>query len=136
MPCGSIATEKSREDKVLDSSGKMAESFVTQMVANTTTAPSPPLGVIYAKETNGSHIFRLILYSIIFMFTLLGNVAVMVVVIRTKELHTGKYLLLLLVILGKLVKVEKKGVFVKKKNQFRYRLLYQINIHEELGDLN
>ena len=70
------------------------------------------------------------------MFTLLGNVAVMVVVIRTKELHTGKYLLFLLVILGKLVKVEKKGVFVKKKNQFRYRLLYQINIHEELGDLN
>ena len=92
----------------------MAESFVTQMVANTTTAPSPPLGVIYAKETNGSHIFRLILYSIIFMFTLLGNVAVMVVVIRTKELHTGKYLFLLLVILGKLVKVEKNGFLVKK----------------------
>ena len=68
----------------------MNESFTTAVAEGTLTPSPASQAVLYPQETSGSHIFRLILYGLIFVFTLLGNVAVVMTVVRTKELRTGE----------------------------------------------
>ncbi|XP_020911250.1 cholecystokinin receptor type A isoform X2 [Exaiptasia diaphana] len=45
-------------------------------------------GSVYVQEPLGSYIFRLLLYAIIFLLSLFGNVLVIWIVYRTRELHT------------------------------------------------
>ena len=58
----------------------------TNMLINTTTTPP----VLSVAEPLGSNIFRLIVYTTIFLFTVTGNVSVLAVVYKIRELHTGR----------------------------------------------
>lgn len=51
---------------------------------------SGSLNSFYADETRVSQVFRIVLYSLIFVFTLVGNSLVIAIVIKSKELRTGK----------------------------------------------
>lgn len=55
----------------------------TNMLVNTTSTP-------ILTEPLGSKIFRLIVYTIIFLLTVIGNVSVLAVVYKIRELHSGK----------------------------------------------
>ena len=55
----------------------------TNMLVNTTSTP-------ILTEPLGSNIFRLIVYTIIFLLTVIGNVSVLAVVYKIRELHSGK----------------------------------------------
>ncbi|XP_048578507.1 RYamide receptor isoform X2 [Nematostella vectensis] len=43
-----------------------------------------------AAEPEASHVFRLVLYAVIFSLTVLGNIFVIVLVIKTRELHSAR----------------------------------------------
>ena len=57
----------------------------TNMLVNTTSTP-----ILTVAEPLGSKIFRLIVHTIIFLLTVIGNVSVLVVVYKIRELHSGK----------------------------------------------
>lgn len=55
----------------------------TNMLVNTTSTP-----ILTVAEPLGSKIFRLIVYTIIFLLTVTGNVSVLAVVYKIRELHS------------------------------------------------
>lgn len=57
----------------------------TNMLVNTTSTP-----ILTVAEPLGSKIFRLIVYTIIFLLTVTGNVSVLAVVYKIRELHSGE----------------------------------------------
>ena len=57
----------------------------TNMLVNTTST-----SILTVAEPLGSNIFRLIVYTIIFLLTVTGNVSVLAVVYKIRELHSGK----------------------------------------------
>ena len=57
----------------------------TNTLVNTTSTP-----ILTVAEPLGSKIFRLIVYTIIFLLTVTGNVSVLAVVYKIRELHSGK----------------------------------------------
>ena len=63
----------------------MDPTNATDLVANTT-----PPAVQAAGEPLASNIFRLIVYVIIFLVTITGNVSVLAVVYKIRELHSGR----------------------------------------------
>ena len=60
----------------------------TRNASEVTTTPGGAR-VHYARETEVSHMFRLVLYSLIFLLTLVGNSLVIAIVVKSKELKTG-----------------------------------------------
>ena len=67
----------------MDSTNTVTASF------NATATTNIP-GDQYVREPLASNVFRLIVYSIIFLLTITGNTAVLAVVYKIRELHTGK----------------------------------------------
>lgn len=63
----------------------MDPTNATDLFDNTTTP-----AVQAAGEPLASNIFRLIVYVIIFLVTISGNVSVLAVVYKTRELHSGR----------------------------------------------
>lgn len=55
-----------------------------------TTAALIASGDEFIKEPLASNIFRLIVYTIIFLLTIAGNASVLAVVYKIRELHTGR----------------------------------------------
>lgn len=55
-----------------------------------TTAALIASGDEFIKEPLASNIFRLIVYTIIFLLTITGNASVLAVVYKIRELHTGR----------------------------------------------
>lgn len=55
-----------------------------------TTAALMASGDEFIKEPLASNIFRLIVYTIIFLLTITGNASVLAVVYKIRELHTGR----------------------------------------------
>lgn len=64
----------------------MEPTNVTDLLANTT--PSAVQAAV--REPLASNIFRLIVYVIIFLVTIIGNVSVLAVVYKIRELHSGR----------------------------------------------
>lgn len=65
----------------------MEPTNATDFLVNATSASV----VQEAREPLASNIFRLIVYVIIFMVTIAGNVSVLAVVYKTRELHSGRW---------------------------------------------
>lgn len=63
----------------------MEPTKVTDLANATTSAVQAP-----TIEPLASYIFRLIVYVIIFLVTITGNVSVLAVVYKIRELHSGK----------------------------------------------
>lgn len=63
-----------------------AMSLETASLPNSSIAPA----IEYLEEPLASNVFRLIVYTIIFLVTVTGNLSVLAVVYKTRELHTGK----------------------------------------------
>ena len=63
----------------------MEPTNVTNLLANANTP-----AVQATSEPLASNIFRLIVYVIIFLVTIIGNVSVLAVVYKIRELHSGK----------------------------------------------
>lgn len=63
----------------------MEPTNVTDLLANANTS-----AVQTALEPLASNIFRLIVYVIIFLVTITGNVSVLAVVYKIRELHSGR----------------------------------------------
>lgn len=60
---------------------------------NVTTAP-PAVALTYFAEPNHSKIFRYVVYGLLFLFAVVGNIAVCVVPIRQKRMRTFTYFLI------------------------------------------
>ena len=61
-------------------------SLETTSLPNSSIAPA----IEYLEEPLASNVFRLIVYTVIFLVTIFGNLSVLAVVYKTRELHTGK----------------------------------------------
>lgn len=60
---------------------------------STNSSVAPMTGeknALWYPEPLGSHIFRLFLYAVIFLLTVVGNTLVIFIVLRTRELHSGE----------------------------------------------
>jgi len=66
----------------------MDPTNATNLVNSSTTAAATESGVQFIKEPLASNIFRLIVYTIIFLLTIAGNASVLAVVYKIRELHT------------------------------------------------
>lgn len=62
----------------------------TTLVNHSTTVPVIASGDEFIKEPLASNIFRLIVYTVIFLVTITGNTSVLAVVYKIRELHTGR----------------------------------------------
>lgn len=59
-------------------------------LVNQSTVPVFASGDEFIKEPLASNIFRLIVYTVIFLLTITGNISVLAVVYKIRELHTGR----------------------------------------------
>ena len=59
-------------------------------LVNQSTVPVTSSGDEFIKEPLASNIFRLIVYTVIFLLTITGNTSVLTVVYKIRELHTGR----------------------------------------------